>query len=56
MKGGDGCALSYAVGKAIAIVPNEKIYEFVFLVLLAHPTNPVERGACANPKLLPNET
>ncbi len=22
----------------------------------AHPTNPVERGACANPKLLPNET
>jgi len=25
--------LSYAAGKAIAIVPNEKIYEFVFLFL-----------------------
>jgi len=33
LKGGDGCALSYAAGKAIAIVPNEKIYEFVFLFL-----------------------
>ncbi|MCR4959021.1 MAG: hypothetical protein K6B13_10540 [Prevotella sp.] len=34
LKGGDGCALSYAVGKAIAIVPNEKIYQFVFLVFI----------------------
>jgi hypothetical protein len=26
--------LSYAVGKTIAIVPNEKIYKFVFLVFI----------------------
>jgi hypothetical protein len=34
LKGGDGCALSYVVGKAIAIVPNEKNYQFVFLVFI----------------------
>jgi len=34
LKGGDGCALSYAADKAIAIVLNEKNYQFVFLVFI----------------------
>jgi hypothetical protein len=44
LKGGDGCALSYAVGKAIAIVPYEKIYQlflFVFLVFIGFFLSPL---------------